>query len=618
MASLLRPFRFQPRQVSDYYDIMVLGRNGMGKSTTASKLLIADVDGQNDYYQSSDFSVWLVSGDGTVDDNMMVHVKDRLKNIAFSSGIVNPHLEVNRFHAETSRNYGTIDYEVISNESNKLRILDTPGFNHADSAACMKKILQIQAAMHMNFRRILYFLPVRGALKEPDYILEAELAVMANSGFGRSIFDCMVVIATDLYEIFSDCAMATTQKYFDIVLSNVLSKEKDLPKPPIVFISMRDSCEEIYMNIDKAPVACNHIQLELELMVCVYCGTKVTSVGAGKEKFSCTNYSNANPLHCIPYEDSVCHPVMVPKYSILVKAIRRFAHFVTNRDNYNHQNDHDICIHCGYVQGSPGCLRVKTKYVLKNKEVLVDHHFTSIVDPPKAIGVNKDDKHKLPTNVCNSLYLKDMEERAYLSFLDLVECDFNGLHYSLEDYDISLTIPERSVAMGEVIHIELGVATYGPFNFPRNTRLISPVLWLRVLEEDVELRKPFQATLPHILSKLTNVKAQRYQVSFSKACFSSTDSHQTTFDIQVLNSSSDGAVVCSFTDSHGIVKMNKFCILCMTARNERELELDIGYCLTRVMCISQLRHEAFFCVSYNLSACLQVHIYIYSIYHNGI
>ena len=130
MASLLRPFRFQPRQVSDYYDIMVLGRNGMGKSTTASKLLIADVDGQNDYYQSSDFSVWLVSGDGTVDDNMMVHVKDRLKNIAFSSGIVNPHLEVNRFHAETSRNYGTIDYEVISNESNKLRILDTPGFNH--------------------------------------------------------------------------------------------------------------------------------------------------------------------------------------------------------------------------------------------------------------------------------------------------------------------------------------------------------------------------------------------------------------------------------------------------------------------------------------------------------
>ena len=31
----------------DYYDIMVIGRTGMGKSTTSDKLIMADLDGHN-------------------------------------------------------------------------------------------------------------------------------------------------------------------------------------------------------------------------------------------------------------------------------------------------------------------------------------------------------------------------------------------------------------------------------------------------------------------------------------------------------------------------------------------------------------------------------------------
>lgn len=40
----------------------------------------------------------------------------------------------------------------------------------------------------------------------------------------------------------------------------------------------------------------------------------------------------------------------------------------------------------------------------------------------------------------------------------------------------------------------------GPFNFPEGTKLISPILWLCLLEEAAMLRKPLKIVLLHCLS----------------------------------------------------------------------------------------------------------------------
>ena len=395
----------------DYYDIMVIGKTGMGKSTTADKLLIANPDGYD--YRGSQHSEPVVTGEQMTLDNLIIwllsdapdeqlRVTTRLKNLHFFRSMDDPHQEINQFHAGEQNVSGiTIGCELISNEATKVRVLDVPGFfgqgdtgahdgSPSEKAQCtmdvalntMRKILQIQAAMHMKFRRILYFLPEQGGLKRSSSLLELELTTMAKY-FGRAIFECMVVIATlpaEVYEfaqgavVFSDAAMAKTRKHFDIALSHALPNEKkDLPKPPIVFISLTDSCETVFANIEKAVVASNEIELEFDPMVCARCGIKAKMIKS--EKIAA--YTGEGESSVIPYDESTCHPMLVPKYTKVVKFLGGVAHLLTMKKFLGKWPSFgtldEVCIACRNQPGSRGCLQVNSVYKLKGNELTVEH-----------------------------------------------------------------------------------------------------------------------------------------------------------------------------------------------------------------------------------------------------
>ena len=84
----------------DYYDIMVIGRTGMGKSTTSDKLVIANLNNLNYRGEQhsdesvegvrvalSDLSMWLISdAEGEMDG-----VTTRLKNLVMFRGLEKPH-----------------------------------------------------------------------------------------------------------------------------------------------------------------------------------------------------------------------------------------------------------------------------------------------------------------------------------------------------------------------------------------------------------------------------------------------------------------------------------------------------------------------------------------------
>ena len=82
----------------DYYDIMVIGKTGMGKSTTADKLLVANPNG--DSYRGSQYSEPVVNGEQLTLDNLSIwilsdapdeelRVKTRLKNLHFFEAWMN-------------------------------------------------------------------------------------------------------------------------------------------------------------------------------------------------------------------------------------------------------------------------------------------------------------------------------------------------------------------------------------------------------------------------------------------------------------------------------------------------------------------------------------------------
>ena len=407
----------------EYYDIMLIGKTGMGKSTTADKIAIANLTGATyteekhsgemvggDKMTVSDLSMWLISGaEGEKD-----RVEEHLRKLLTFRTLEKPHEEVNKRYLESD--VPTAKSQLLSNESTALRILDVPGFfgsasydvldeslstaERATSAglAIMREVLRIQAAMTMNFKRILYFIPERGPLVRSHRNLQMELEQMVHF-FGKSIFDCMVLITTVPPDVckyippdvtpFSDDSLLKTRKNFHEVVSRILPANEHLPqdKPPIVFISMNDSGKDIYEKIVDAPVIYNGVRLAFDSRTCACCGTKAKFLGEKQEKVAC--YIGEDPSKSIPYEESLCHPLIISKYWKITKIVGGIAHFITRKKyigkwpNFRNPDD-EICIQCNKIPGSHGCQRVNTFYKHELGDLLVDHK----CDPDEQIEVS--------------------------------------------------------------------------------------------------------------------------------------------------------------------------------------------------------------------------------------
>ena len=400
----------------DYYDIMIIGRTGMGKSTTADKLLVANLTNRDyrgaEYTEptvekqkilADDLTIWLISEE-------VEKAKKRLKDLVMCRGLNDPHVEINFAHKEESPI--TRNCELISNETTKVRILDVPGFFGVDAGEAsensslyssngslptsitraqnmafndlgiMRKILHIQSAMRMEFKRILYFLPEKGPLERGSGNLQMELGSMEHY-FNKSIFDCMVLIATMPASVyrhlppdatpFDENDMKKTRDNFQTALRKVLPGSEPLPKPPIVFVSMFDSCEAIFDKIHRAPVAKNMVRLVFDSETCARCGIKTKMLG--KDKVAC--YFGQNTSNTIPFEESTCHPLFMPKYSKLVKVLGGIAHLLTFQVFMgkwpSFKNMDEICIDCRRAPGSRGCKQIGKDFIHKGESIPVKH-----------------------------------------------------------------------------------------------------------------------------------------------------------------------------------------------------------------------------------------------------
>ena len=426
--------------IIDYYDIMVIGRTGMGKSTTSDKLVIANLDDRNYRGEQhsdesvegvrmalSDLSMWLISdAEGEMD-----RVTMRLKNLVMFRGLEKPHEEVNSFY-NLQDGQATTKSQLISNETTKVRVLDVPGFfgeekptsgaaatKETESAervkskglAIMREVLRIQATMQMNFRRIVYFIPERGPLERAHQVLQIEMELMVHY-FGKSIFDCMVLVATvnpDVYQYippdvvpFSNDAEQKTRRKFQETLSRVLPQGERLPseKPPIIFLSMNDSCEDIYWKIKHAPVIIDKVRLAFDYPTCSRCGIKAKFIRDKQTKVAC--YVGEDPTKSIPYEESLCHPLIIPKYWEITKIVGGIAHFITRKKFLGkwpdfHNPDDEICIKCRQVPGTRGCMLVNSHFKLNGQgELVVDHHCE--LTEQVVLEVDSDEKHvEFPT-----------------------------------------------------------------------------------------------------------------------------------------------------------------------------------------------------------------------------
>ena len=171
----------------------------------------------------------------------------------------------------------------------------------------------------------------------------------------------------------------------------------------------------------------------------------------------------------------------------------------------------------------------------------------------------------------NQKYLTDSVQVPFIKPVQVFEIDSAGV--TLTGFDeIFINIPPNAISHDHDInkaHLEVGVCLYGPFQFQKNRRLISPILRL-CMREGVTLTKPIKVTLPHILSELSVEELEAFGVGFAKAKHDYIINANGT-RVHEFEPSLDKASYClSDGKAYGVLQTTHFCYLCLQANKDRQ------------------------------------------------
>lgn len=387
--------------IAKYYDVMVIGKTGQGKSTLGNKLLqVAD-------YPLSYFRRYMSGGH-----------KAEVAEGSVSEEIFGTSLHMSDTSDDNIESV-TQGTELVVNEATAVRVLDTPGFAdtrktlevglYKANLQCFRTIAREQVDKNLQVRRVLYFFPQRGNPTRVDGVVQEELQVMHHF-FGEEIFKCMIIVATfdknvtDILEseelkLASDVRKRVledeSQKLVTStsrVISSAFEKvtQNNFKRiPPIIVAFLKEKGADVVDKVKKADV------IEEKLFVpkfkhnaCAQCGANIV--------FSTNQEGKQVPIgikenrKVKPLEETSCHPCFMPKYSTVRKVAGGVVHVATvgipltvawviDKETWpGFTNSDEICVSCKKSPESAGCtlLSENEKLHHTNEVRRVDKHIT--------------------------------------------------------------------------------------------------------------------------------------------------------------------------------------------------------------------------------------------------
>lgn len=401
--------------IPSYCDILMVGRTGFGKSTVGNKLLGIDPETKSlfgEHEEGEDITTvirqWGFDGD---------------QKLYFETG--------GGMESVTKK------CKVLSNEKEITRVLDTVGFADSENTQrygvikgnlqSFRWILQAQRGCDLRFTRVVYFLPTRGPPERGEGTIQEEIKVM-YSFFGQMIFNIMVVVVTnnkqDRYQRlgFTKEDITATEDVFKFAFRKVTGT--DLPKfPPVKYIPYNEDYKNVIDTIVGADVITDaekmmfspefpkqrnfDIDIDGESIPtvprnelrqafqkrgvcfrfedrCTRCAIKIVHERqpSGEEIPVTVIFDNGDED---VYDNSYCHPYLIPKYSKPVKIIGGIMHIVLlglgkvyevmlkKRSWPGFFNDEEMCVNCKKSPGSDSCAPVNQYISINGENYKVDH-----------------------------------------------------------------------------------------------------------------------------------------------------------------------------------------------------------------------------------------------------
>ena len=192
----------------------------------------------------------------------------------------------------------------------------------------------------------------------------------------------------------------------------------------------------------------------------------------------------------------------------------------------------------------------------------------------------------------------------FIRITTLTECSHEGLVFYDGANEFGLEISEGAIPEQETVAIDIGVAMYGPFEFPEGLKPVSPVFWVCVRESKLSrFLKPVTITIPHCVDLDRCETIDSLGLTFLKGEHDINFQH--TYQFQTVE---EAEMVFEAHQTKGTLKTTHFCSLCITGKVSPELTKHTKFCIYTVIPPSVAPSEPAYChffISFLLPTCFK-------------